>query len=36
MSPIPSETMANIKVTHTNPAGKITMVMSQWYRRGVA
>lgn len=36
MSPIPSETMANIKVTHTNPAGMITMVMSQWYRRGVA
>lgn len=36
MSPIPSESMANIKVTHTNPAGKITMVMSQWYRRGVA
>lgn len=35
MSPIPSETMANIKVTHTNPAGKITMVMPQWYKRGV-
>lgn len=35
MSPIPSQQMANIKVTHTNPAGKITMVMSQWYRGGV-
>lgn len=35
-SPIPPETMAVIKVTHTNPAGKISMIMPQWYRRGVA
>lgn len=36
MSPIPAQTMAVIKVTHTNPAGKISMIMPQWYRRGVA
>lgn len=34
-SPIPPMTMAVIKVTHTNPAGKISMVMPQWYRRGL-
>ena len=34
--PIPAQTMAVIKVTHTNPAGKISMIMPQWYRRGVA
>lgn len=33
---IPAESMAVIKVTHTNPRGKITMIMPQWYRRGVA
>lgn len=36
MSPIPALTMAVIKVTHTNKAGKISMIMPQWYRRGVA
>lgn len=36
VSQIPAQSMAVIRVTHTNPNGKITMVMPQWYRRGVA
>ncbi|AKJ72183.1 hypothetical protein TPA4_18 [Tsukamurella phage TPA4] len=35
-SEIPAESMAVIKVTHSNPRGKITMLMPQWYRRGAA
>lgn len=36
MSSIPARTMAVIKVTHTNPNGKISMILPQWYTRGVA
>lgn len=35
MSEVPAMNMAVIKVTHSNPRGKITMLMPQWYRRGV-
>lgn len=35
-SEIPPRTMAVIKVTHSNPNGKITMILPQWYRRGVS
>lgn len=36
MAETPAQSMAVVKVTHSNPKGKITMLMPQWYRRGVA
>lgn len=35
-SQIPARTMGVINVTHSNPHGKITMILPQWYRRGVS
>ncbi len=35
-SSIPAKSNAHIKVTHSNPRGKITAVVSQWYKRGSA
>ncbi|OBB58038.1 hypothetical protein A5755_26975 [Mycolicibacterium fortuitum] len=35
-SPIPAKAVTHVKVTHTNPAGKITAVVPQWYRMGFA
>lgn len=35
-SPIPPKSSAHIKVTHDNPRGKITAVVSQWYKMGFA
>lgn len=35
-SQIPPHSNANIRVTHTNPAGKITAVVPQWYKMGFA
>lgn len=31
-NPIPPQTVASLKVTHTNPAGTITAIMPQYYR----
>jgi hypothetical protein len=36
VSQIPAHTDAHIKVTHTNPAAKITAIVSQWYKSGTA
>jgi hypothetical protein len=33
-SQIPPKSVAHIKVTHTNPAAKITTLVPQWYRMG--
>lgn len=33
-SPIPAKSTVNIRVTHTNPRGKITAILPQWYRMG--
>lgn len=35
-SQIPGHSNAVLKVTHTNPAGKITGILPQWYRSGFA
>lgn len=35
-SQIPPHSIANIKVTHTNPNAKITCVVPQWYKSGFA
>lgn len=35
-SQIPPHSTAHIKVTHTNPAAKITCIVPQWYRMGYA
>lgn len=35
-SQIPPHSTAHIKVTHTNPAAKITAIVPQWYRMGYA
>lgn len=35
-SQIPPHSNAKIKVTHTNPAAKITCVIPQWYKSGFA
>lgn len=35
-SEIPGHSVAHIKVTHTNPAGKITCIVPQWYKMGFA
>lgn len=34
-SQIPPKSVAHIKVTHTNPAAKITAIIPQWYKMGL-
>jgi hypothetical protein len=35
-SQIPPHSIANIRVTHTNPAAKITCIVPQWFKMGYA
>lgn len=35
-SQIPAKSSAHVRVTHTNPAGKITAVLPQWYKMAFA
>jgi hypothetical protein len=35
-SQLPAKSVTHVKVTHTNPNGKITAVVPQWYRMGFA
>lgn len=35
-SPLPSKSVTHVKVTHSNPNGKVTAVVPQWYKMGYA
>jgi hypothetical protein len=35
-SQLPKKTSTSIRVTHTNPNGKVTAVVPQWFKMGYA
>lgn len=35
-SPLPAKAVTHVKVTHTNPNGKVTAVVPQWFKMGYA